>query len=107
MTSNQKFDIQDQKAEIPRSEFRRIVRDIFRIQLPGLVHHLWCEKHHKPVLPGRTSQEKDQIRKDRKEHWFRLEKMIEKTLSNLKQSRNTALKAITKELAESVYRSMY
>ena len=66
LTSNQKFDIQDQKAEIPRSEFRRIVRDIFRTQLPGLVHHLWCEKHHKPVLPGPTSGERsDQKRQKR------------------------------------------
>ena len=33
--------------------------------------------------------------------------MIEKTLSNLNQTRNIALKAVTKELAISVYRSMY
>ena len=33
--------------------------------------------------------------------------MIEKTLSNLKQTKNIALKAVTKELAMSVYRSMY
>ena len=107
LTSNQKFDLQDHRTEIPRSEFRRIIRDIFRIQLPGLVHHLWCEKHRKPALPGRTSQEKDQIRKDRKRHWLCLERMIEKTLSNLKQTRNITLKAVTKELAMSVYRSMY
>ena len=107
LTSNQKFDVQDHRTEIPRSEFRRIVRDICRVQLPGLVHHLWCEKHRKPVLQGRTSQEKDEIRKDRKQHWLCLEKMIEKTLSNIKQTKNIALKAITKELAVSVYRSMY
>ena len=106
LTSNQKFDLQDHRTEIPRNEFRRIVRDIFRVQLPGLVHHLWCQKYQKPALPGRTSQEKDQIRKDRKQHWLCLEKMIEKTLSNLKQTKNIALKVVTKELAMSVYRSM-